>query len=243
VEYDLEQARRIQFRLVPRDLSVPGLEVAVGFQPCRWVGGDYTDAAVLPDGRVFLGIADVCGKGLAAALVSSSLQTLVRSMLDDNLALDRMMVRLNRFMTSYMDDGRFATMTCALLDPNTGDVQYVNAGHPPALVIGPSGAARELVSGRNLPLGVGSEAFQVDTDRLERGEMLAMYTDGLSEARGPDGEMVGPDSVRDEFGAIHAATIRRPLADARARVREWIESRLGGRSQDDDRTFLLARRH
>lgn len=243
VERDLEQARHIQLRLVPRDLAVPGLEVAVGFQPCRWVGGDYTDAAVLPDGRVFLAVADVCGKGLGAALVASSLHTLVRSMLmDGDVAPDRMMARLNRHLASYMEDGRFVTMACAVVDPATGAVGYANAGHPPAVVAGPAGVTRELSSGENLPLGVGDEPFALHADRLEPGELLAMYTDGLTEARAADGEMIGTARLRAEFGTIHAAACGSPLAESRGRVTAWLDEVAGGRLPDDDRTYLLARR-
>ena len=246
VERDLEQARHIQLRLVPPDLSVPGLDVAVGFQPCRWVGGDYTDAAVLPDGRVFLAVADVCGKGLAAALVMSSLHTMVRLILDDSgnqLALDKLMARLNRNLASYfLDGGRFVTMACAVVDPRTGVVEHANAGHPPTVIADPSGTARELACGMNLPLGVGEDAFRVGRERLERGQLLAMYTDGLSEARGPEGDMIGMARLRDEFGTIHAACSKDPLRASCDRVARWVDTISESRLPDDDRTYLLARR-
>ena len=246
VERDLEQARHIQLRLVPADLSVPGLDVAVGFQPCRWIGGDYTDAAVLPDGRVFLAVADVCGKGLAAALVMSSLHTMVRLILDDDggkLALDKLLGRLNRNLASYfLDGGRFVTMACALVDPRTGAVEHANAGHPATVIADPAGTARDLACGMNLPLGVGEEPFRVARERLERGQLLAMYTDGLSEARDASGDMVGMARLRDEFGVIHAACGRDALSESRDRVTRWVDSISDGRLPDDDRTYLLARR-
>jgi sigma-B regulation protein RsbU (phosphoserine phosphatase) len=246
VERDLEQARHIQMRLVPADLSVPGLDVAVGFQPCRWIGGDYTDAAVLPDGRVFLAVADVCGKGLAAALVSSSLHTMVRLILDDDgsrLALDKLLGRLNRNLASYfLDGGRFVTMACAVVDPRTGAIEHANAGHPPTVVADRSGTARDLAHSTNLPLGVGEDRFIVSRDRLEPGELLAMYTDGLSEARNAGGDMIGMTRLRDEFGTIHAALARDALSASRDRVVQWVDSISDGRLPDDDRTYLLARR-
>jgi serine phosphatase RsbU (regulator of sigma subunit)/pSer/pThr/pTyr-binding forkhead associated (FHA) protein len=243
VERDLEQARQIQLRLVPGDLQTAGLEVVVGFEPCRWVGGDYTDAAALPDGRVLLAVADVCGKGLGAALVSSSVHTLIRAMMfDSGVSLGQMMQRLNRHMIKYLDDGQFVTMACALLDPATGAVEHANAGHPPVILVDTCGGIRDLPCGENLPLGVDDEPFNLYTDRLGPGEMLAMYTDGLTEARMADGEMVGHSRLRDQFGAIHAACIKTPLREARGRVSSWLESVCGGRLPDDDRTYLLARR-
>jgi len=242
VERDLEQARQIQMEFLPSGLSVPGLEVAVGFMPCRWVAGDYTDAMLLADGRVFLAVADVCGKGLAAALVASSLHTLVRAMLDDGDSLDRVMNRLNRHMVRYLRDGRFATMTCAIVDPGSGVVQYANCGHPPVFILDPDGSARDLPIGRNLPLGVDLDVVTLHEDRLGPGQMLAMYTDGLSEARTSNGNMLGIQQVRDQLCAIHGTCKDVSVADACNRVMAWIESISGGRLQDDDRTYLLARR-
>jgi sigma-B regulation protein RsbU (phosphoserine phosphatase) len=243
VERDLEQARTIQLRLVPGDLQAAGLEVVVGFEPCRWVGGDYTDAVTLPDGRVFLGVADVCGKGLGAALVSSSVHTLVRSMLqDDGVGLKKIMTRLNRHMMDYLDDGQFVTMSCALLDPQTGTIEHANAGHPPVVVVDTCGGVRDLPCGENLPLGVDNEEINLYTDRLQPGELLAMYTDGITEARMPDGEMVGMIRLREQFSVIHKACVKTPLREARLHISTWLESVCGGRLPDDDRTYLLARR-
>lgn len=243
VERDLEQARQIQLRLVPGDLATAGLEVVVGFEPCRWVGGDYTDAAILADGRVFLAVADVCGKGLGAALVSSSVHTLVRSMmLDDGVSLERVMTRLNRHMIKYLDDGQFVTMACALVDPKTGMIEHANAGHPPVVLVDTCGGLRDLPCGENLPLGVDDEPFNLYSDRLKPGELLAMYTDGITEARMADGEMIGMDRMRTQIGSIHAACAKTPLREARQHVSNWLETICGGRLPDDDRTYLLARR-
>ena len=242
VERDLEQAWQIQERLVPQDVRVRGLDVAVDFQPCRWVAGDYADAIVLPDGRVFLAVADVCGKGLGAAMVASSLQTLVRSFVDLGTPLDKMMARLNRHMTAYADEGRFATMCCAFIDPSTGVVEHANAGHPPALAVDAAGRVREMMYGDNMPLGVEFEGYKIYSDRIGPGEMIAMYSDGVTEARTADGELLSPERFYEELGAIHAATAAAPLSDARLRVRGFLDGVAGGRMQDDDRTYLLARR-
>lgn len=242
VERDLEQARQIQMQFLPKGLSVPGLEVAVGFQPCRWVAGDYTDAMLLADGRIFLAVADVCGKGLAAALVASSIHTLVRAMLDDGDSLDRVMNRLNRHFVRYLTDGRFATMACAIVEPDSGTVQYANCGHPPVFIVGRGGKARDLPTGSNLPLGVDSETIVLSEDRLESGDLLAMYTDGLNEARTVTGEMLGIERVREQFCTVREACEAFPVAEACKQMVAWMDSISGGRLQDDDRTYLLARR-
>jgi serine phosphatase RsbU (regulator of sigma subunit) len=242
VERDLEQAWQIQERLVPQDVRAGGIEVAVGFQPCRWVAGDYVDTVALPDGRLFLTVADVCGKGLGAAMVASSLQTLVRSMLDDGVPLDRLVTRLNRHMIAYADEGRFATMCCALLDPATGVIEHANAGHPPAVIVDPVGRVRELNYGDNMPLGVEFEAFKIYRDQLELGCMLAMYSDGLTEARMAGGDLLGHERLYEHLGAVHAASAGVPLSESRAQVWQYMDTVCGGRMQDDDRTYLLARR-
>lgn len=242
VERDLEQASQIQERLVPQDMKAPGLDVAVGFHPCRWVAGDYADAILLADGRVFLAVADVCGKGLSAALVASGIQTLTRAMLDDGAGLDRLMNRLNRYLGTHADDGRFATMVCAIVDPASGRIEHINAGHPPVILVDPAGNVRELGSAEFLPLGVEHDLFTIQEAQMEVGHLLAMYSDGLTEARTADGQMIGMKGCWKELAAIHVASPGHTVSQACGKVKRWLEEVSGGLLQDDDRTYLLARR-
>ena len=100
IERELLTARQIQTGLVPKKakLDFKGLDVCVDFQPCKWVGGDYVDALPMPDGRVLFTVADVCGKGLQAALVTSSLHTMVRASVDVQPSLSALVERVNRHL-------------------------------------------------------------------------------------------------------------------------------------------------
>ena len=152
VEYELERAHQIQMRLVPREAEVRGLELAIGFVPCRRVGGDYVDVVPMKDGRTLLTVADVCGKGLPAALVASSLHTMVHTGLDAGMSLSALMAGLNRYLCQTLAAESFVTMVAVAVDPATGEFECVNAGHPPALLLSPGGDPRELQSAANMPL-------------------------------------------------------------------------------------------
>ena len=175
------RARQIQMRLVPREPRVPGLDVAIGFEPCRWVGGDYVDVVPASDGRTLLTVADAAGKGLQAALVASSVHSLVHAGMRAGLGLADLMGSLNDHLMEYLPEESFVTMAAVLLDPATGNCEVVNAGHPAPLVLEPEGRMRWLMEAKNMPLGIASATFELQRERLAPGQMLAMFTDGLTD--------------------------------------------------------------
>lgn len=241
IERELEMARQIQHRLVPRHVAVPGLELEIGFEPCKWVGGDYVDVVPMPDGRTLLAVADVCGKGLQSALVTSSLHTLVRATVDAGRPPVAVMDRLNEYFGQYLPDHSFVTMVVAAIDPRTGALEMVNAGHPPAIVVGPDGSLRYLQVATNPALGVAPLPMEGQLDRLGRGEVLLMFTDGLTELLNPAGEMLG-------LGALASAFCRTVLG-AQASVAVMGQGLHGildtfreDRLPEDDRAFVIARR-
>ena len=242
IEKELEQAREIQMRLVPRDLEVSGLELEILFRPSRWVGGDYVGVRPLPDGRVLLAVADVCGKGMAAALVASSLDTMLFASLRAGAGLAEIMAALSAYLAESMGGETFVTMACLLLDPRDGAIHCANAGHPPPLIISPDGAVRRLPSSENYPLGVASETVTCRDDRLQEGEVLAMYTDGITEARTSSGEWLGIERFARQLAEHYASASSDPLSGAAAHVDRTIGELQQGRVADDDLTLLLARR-
>lgn len=243
VERELEQARDIQFRLVPRDLVVPGLQTSIGFHPCRWVGGDYVDIAYGPDGRVLLAVADVCGKGLAAALVASSIHTLVHAALRRKTgSLCEIMSGLNDYLCEHLPAGNFATMSAILLDPNTGELELANSGHPPPLIVSPGGEVTPIQGEPNYPLGVEPGDVVCRTAKLEPGQMLAMFTDGLTETRVNENDLLGIERLGEEIGRLVKAKPAAPVSDVAERLKGVLDRYLGNRLPDDDRTYLLARR-
>jgi phosphoserine phosphatase RsbU/P len=154
LQRDLKKAREIQMSLVPRNLAVRGLEIAIGFEPCRWIGGDYVNVLSAPDGRVFMAAADVSGKGLPAAMVATGVHSIVHAAIRSGIGLVEMVGSLNQYLLESMDRQSYVTMLGVMCDPLSGALQCANAGHPPMLIVRPDGAVREMPSGHCPPLGV-----------------------------------------------------------------------------------------
>ncbi|MDZ7637570.1 MAG: PP2C family protein-serine/threonine phosphatase [Bryobacterales bacterium] len=151
-------------------------------EPCRTVGGDYYDFFPYPDGRLAVVLADVAGKGMPASLMMSSLHARSHLLLADPTPPAEFLARLNRSMVGFCPSNRFITMTAILVDPATGDVQYSSAGHNPAILVRANGET-ELVRDSGLILGIMKSASYEDRSvQLDDGDMLVLYSDGISEA-------------------------------------------------------------
>ena len=239
---EVETAKQIQLGLLPRKLGVPGLDIAIGFKPCNKVGGDYVDVVHLPDGRLLLGVADVCGKGLQAALVGSSLHTIVRAACDAAPTLGDLFGRANRHLCEWLPSHSFVTMTAAVVDPVTGYVECVNAGHPPPFIVDRRGARRIMQEAENPALGIAEVAFAAQSIRLDPGDVLVMYTDGLTELRNESREMLGEKRLGELLSEI-CVRLRSWGIDALSKELDTqLEMYRGEEQSEDDRTFLLARR-
>jgi hypothetical protein len=244
IERELQTARQIQEGLVPKKqkLDFRGLDVCVDFQPCKWVGGDYVDALPMPDGRVLFTVADVCGKGLQAALVTSSLHTMVRASVDVQPTLTALVERLNRHLCSFLPPHSFVTMVAVAVHPATGAIECVNCGHPPVLVVDRDGDLRALQSAINPALGMMPTPMESERGVLEFGDVLAMYTDGLTELRNPAKEMLGEEQLGERFSHICAARPGEGSADIAEALRRMLDEFAGDQLPEDDRAFLLAQR-
>jgi serine phosphatase RsbU (regulator of sigma subunit) len=242
IERELDTARQIQRGLVPGRYEAAGLSVTVGFEPCKWVGGDYVDVVPLPDGRVLLTVADVCGKGIQAALVGSSLHTMVRAAADVNPPLSRLVERVNRHLCEWLPEHSFVTMVAVKIDPRTGEIDCVNAGHPPILVVSPDGKLTALQAAENPALGIAPVAMASQRARLDPGDVLAMYTDGLSELTNPAGEMLGVDRLGHELSTIVLESGRLGVEAIGTALAARLDAFREGELPGDDRTFLLAQR-
>ena len=242
IERELEKARQIQLRLVPQQLEIAGLDVAIGFEACRWVGGDYVDVIKLPDGRALLVVADVCGKGLPAALVATSLRTMVRTGARAGLDLPRLLGTVRQQLPDTLPEYSFVTMLAVVIDPRTGEMECLSAGHPPAFVIAPSGQARRIQCPDSYPLGIGDEPMDCCRERLQPGELLVMYSDGVSELRSISDEMFSITRLGEELGSIYGEMPGRDSASLANQLTDLLNKFRSGRLADDDQTFLLARR-
>ena len=228
---DSEQAREVQRRLVPRhQLVVPGYGIGGHSVPARNVGGDYYDWQVLDGDIVQLVVADVMGKGITAAVIAAGMRAVVRGSSRFN-ALEVAVQRAAASMEADLDDtGTFVTMFAARLDPATGALQYVDAGHGLTVVFDAAGGVRRLVS-RDLPIGaVTGATYELHHEQLDPGDTLLVVSDGILD--------LFPDA-RQAVAAGVALNTEAPDAQEMA-VR--IAGVGGGRSLDDDITAVVVRR-
>ncbi len=236
LEQELSIAREIQQALVPQGLQdYPHLAVAGVHHPCYEVGGDYFDVFPLPDGRTAILIADVSGKGLGAALLTTMLQGALSGM---TLGVDPVKVfnHLNSFLCDHAVVGRYATMFFGLVDPG-GGLEYVRASHPSPLLLR-RGEITELYTGGSFPVGLIEEAsFKAARVQLEPGDTLLLYTDGVTEAEDKHKNFFGAARLRQAF-AQHPDS---SLADLQSAILETIERFREGAGQSDDITLLTVR--
>lgn len=240
-DLELQRAHEIQMNLVPASPSVQGLDIVIGFKPCRWIGGDYADVIRAADRRVVLLIADVCGKGLPAALIAAKLHALVHTSLAAGHGLTHMMQGINEHFCTYLDDKSFVTMAAVAVDLVHHTVECLNAGHPSPLVIQDDGKVLQLQHAANMPLGVTRQTMSSQQTTIREGDMLAMFTDGLTELRGADGKLLGQDRLTQHLLDLHTSDPSIPLARAAEGLEKLLDDTQAGGDPADDRTFLLAK--
>jgi serine phosphatase RsbU (regulator of sigma subunit)/pSer/pThr/pTyr-binding forkhead associated (FHA) protein len=243
IEKELARARDIQMRLIPSKVGIEGIEVAIGFEPCKWVGGDYVDILQAGNGRTFVCVADVCGKGLQAALITATLHSMVHMNVSSDMKLTTMMERLNDYLVETLPDESFVTFVGLIIDPKTGELEVANAGHPPPFVIDPAGKCRELQSAANPPLGYMPMPIEAQTTRLQRGDLLALYTDGLSELTGDDPhKMLGVEGVSEALVRTLKANPKAATSDLATQFHAILKAFQGTAMPQDDHTFMLLRK-
>ncbi len=187
LDRELEQARQIQRALLPGPMP-EGFPVAGINESARQLSGDFYDYFSLPGGEVFFCLGDVSGKGANAAILMSKVASLCRCLAKQMDDLPAMVATMNREITETSAHGMFVTLICGRYAPGTGDLILVNAGHLPALVLRP-GEKPRLLKARGVPLGVLEDSvFEPDTCNLG-GARLYLFSDGITEHRGADGEL------------------------------------------------------
>jgi phosphoserine phosphatase RsbU/P len=237
VQADLNAARQVQKNLLP---TAPPTEEGYQFfdfyEAANEVGGDFYDFIVLRDGRVAVVLADVSGKGVAAALVMAKLSAAVRYCLASEPSASKAVDRINENFCSAGWEGRFATFVLALLDPKTNKVDIVNAGHMPPFVRRANGTVEELapeISG--LPLGVTDGiTYESAEITLAPGEMVTMFTDGISEALNPANDLYTLQRLQKQLGlgADNATTLGRAILDD-------VKHHADNRAQSDDMCLVV----
>jgi serine phosphatase RsbU (regulator of sigma subunit) len=186
LEAQLDTARGIQQRLLPSGMPrLEGYQIAGSSDSSLQVGGDYFDFVEMPDGRLGIAVADVTGKGVPAALLMANVQAGLHGQAMHPGSAAEIMGRMNDLLFESTDPHMFVTFALIVLDPTTGQVESVSAGHEPTLLVRPDGSWEKLEAG-GLMLGMmpGFEYSEVEAG-LEPGDVLVMYTDGVTEAMGP----------------------------------------------------------
>ncbi|HEX6203289.1 MAG TPA: SpoIIE family protein phosphatase [Thermoanaerobaculia bacterium] len=237
---ELELARRIQMALLPDALpEVPGWRLHAGNVPSRGVSGDFYQVVPRAEGReVVLVVADVSGKGMAASLLTASLEALLATPLEEGLPPDQMAARVSRLLYRRTPPEKYATAFLAIVEPATGAVAYTSAGHNPGLVARADGEVERLTVG-GPPLGLLAEApYRVGRVEMAAGDTLLLYTDGIVEAVDPDDVEYGLGRLE---GLLAARRSEEPAALAAA-IEADVEAFVRGVPIADDRTVVIARR-
>ncbi|MEX2187867.1 MAG: SpoIIE family protein phosphatase [Pirellulales bacterium] len=232
VQHDLDLAHKVQQSMLPvAPAAVEGYCFFDFYRAAREVGGDYYDYVELPDGRIAVVVADVSGKGIAAALLMARLSSDVRYCLASAPSPATAIRRLNAGMARSAWEDRFVTMVMAVLDPREHVVTIVNAGHmPPILRIGDSQATEIGGDQSGLPLGVLDDyEFEQVSVELPAGSFLTLYTDGISEAMNPQGDIYGLERIHQQV----AAPITN-VADLGRHILDDVKQFVGQREQSDD---------
>lgn len=239
LERELQLAMEIQQRFQPTAPPVvPGYELQGISFPCYEIGGDYYDFIQRDDGRLVIALGDVSGKGTAAALLMSSLHAAVHAQAGSHDTLVETISAVNRYLADNIPPNRFVTLFYAELDPASGALSFLNAGHNPPLIVHAAGTVEQLASG-GLPLGIKRDAeYREGRTQLQLGDVLVIYSDGVTEAASPSGEEFGPTRLYE--------VVSRNIDASAAGVRDRIESALTKFSQGtqaaDDITLVIVKR-
>ncbi|HLX86402.1 MAG TPA: PP2C family protein-serine/threonine phosphatase [Terriglobales bacterium] len=246
---DLEIAKDIQAWLLPgAPLQIPGYQIAYATRPANTVAGDYYDVILRParaplltpsEDRLLFVVADVAGKSIPAAMLMATFQASLRTLSTTGVSLAELVAGVNRYASSASQGGvRFTTAFLAELDPTNGDLVYVNAGHNIPILRRASGAIERLEAG-GIPIGILPESpYEMQKTRLESGDWLVIFTDGVVEAFDNREEEYGEPRM---LGVIDRVAKLTPPEMLRELLTE-LDRYVGNTPQHDDMTCLLLKR-
>ena len=242
LQQDLEIARKIQTRLLPQKLQLPGYDFDTYYEPAGEVGGDFYDFIPMEGGKIGLLVADASGKGLAGALLMVQARAAIRTMASITTSPREILAGVNRVLIKDLEKGRFVSVFFALLDPVRGQMTVSNAGHTPMLLCREVSKTIVSIAPKGLILGVMPDAkFQTGIDEeivpLYPGDRFLLYSDGVSELMNP---------VSEEFGMGRLEVWMRANAhlwseDAVKSLVDALEHHRAGQEQSDDITILSGR--
>ena len=235
-EAELSFANEVQRTLFPRRFPAGrGVEFAARCVPARGIGGDYYDVLELPEGRVGFAVADISGKGISAAILMANLQALLRTLAFRSRSLAELGASLNRHLHDVTEGSRFATLFYAEWHAARRELRYLNAGHNPPFLLGRARCHRLDEAG--LPLGMFPEAeVRVGGASLEPGDLLVLYSDGITEK----GTLYGPEFGEQRLEDVVSAHRGEPLEQIQQRVFAALDG-WNDEEPEDDMTLVLVR--
>jgi|SRR6516225_130376 sigma-B regulation protein RsbU (phosphoserine phosphatase) len=233
---EINFAHEVQRALFPRQFPVDGgLEFSAVCVPASGISGDYYDVLQLGDGRLAFAVADISGKGISAAILMSNVHAVLRTLAEAGHSPAEVCAQLNRHLCRVTEESRFATFFYAEWNPTNRTLTYVNAGHTTPILWG-SWCGQRLDEG-GVPLGLFPDfKFQVGTALVLPGDLMAVYSDGVTEAGTRRGEQFG-EARLETLVKAHA---RKPLTEIQAQVLAEVR-RWSGEEAEDDVTLLLVR--
>jgi sigma-B regulation protein RsbU (phosphoserine phosphatase) len=228
----MKSAREIQQKMFPAAPRLENFDIGGACYPALLTGGDYFDFIPLPDGSLGVAVGDVSGHGFGPALLMASTRAYLRGLAQTHLDPSEVLARANRVLSADTGGEPFVTLLFARLDPRTRRLVYASAGHPTGYVTGSGGVVKERLESTGIPLGIFPEA-EFDSSvvvNLEPGDTVLLLTDGVLEARAPNGVAFGEKRTLDTARVYHTDTARQLVSNLYHTVRAFSRN---GPQQDD----------
>ena len=244
LERELETARQIQEKLLPHEMpQLPGFEIAGTSLPSQQVGGDYFDFLDMGTGQLGIAIADVSGKGIPAALLMANLQASLHAQVIKKGSVADVASRMNSLLVKSTDTHMFATFFYGILDEVKSTFTSTNAGHNPPLLFRADGKIKRLEAG-GLVLGfLPDQKYTQQTMKIKQGEVVVLFTDGITEAAGPSSEKISENLFGEErLIEIVRASLAKSAVEIQAAILQAISNHTANVPQYDDITLVVIKR-
>jgi serine phosphatase RsbU (regulator of sigma subunit) len=244
LERELETARQIQEKLLPHEMpQLPGFEIAGTSLPSQQVGGDYFDFLDMGTGQLGIAIADVSGKGIPAALLMANLQASLHAQVIKKGSVAHVASSMNNLLVKSTDTHMFATFFYGILDQVKSTFTSTNAGHNPPLLFRVDGKIKRLEAG-GLVLGfLPDQKYTQQTVKIKQGEVVVLFTDGITEAAGPSSGKISENLFGEErLIEVVRASLTRSAAEIQAAILQAISDHTADAPQYDDITLVLIKR-
>ena len=244
LQKDLALASEIQQYFLPSTFppfpeDCDKLEIYASMEAAKDIGGDFYDFFRIDDDHIGLVIADVCGKGIPAALFMAVSQTILRTKAASSASVAECLTETNRLLADYSVEYMFVTTFYAIYNTKTGHVNYCNAGHNVPYVLRADGTIEQLPKSSNMMVGAFKEAtYQEDSLQLGHGDTLVMYTDGVTEAMNRNDKAFGNKRLEFLLGGLSGLSCQQIVETVKTGISCFVD----GAEQSDDMTMLVLRR-